>query len=114
MDGNYYQNPTFPNNNTIGRFPDIIPQNISSSKTNKLLEMPNDIIFLLNKNINKVAKIYISYHNANQEQSKDFKGTIEAVGSDYTALRNTETNSRFLIKLSHIDYIELFESVNYS
>ena len=110
MNGNFYQNPTFPNNAT--------PIN---------MEIPNDINNITNMNgqinqanlenvlrFNKGKRIntYISFSNSSDWQNKSISGILEDSGNDFIIISDPSTNNWYLIKINNIDYIEFIEKIN--
>lgn len=113
MNGNYYQNPTFPSNAT--------PINMDMS--NNINDLPNNILAMNNNskqdNLENILKInkgkrinaYISFNNSSEWQNKIISGIIENVGSNYLAMSVPSNNYWYLVKIENLDYIEFMEKI---
>lgn len=113
MNGNFFQNPTFPNNSTPINM-DMEPNNMMQNNAPILNAMPTDTnnidnIFRINKG--KRVIIYASYNNS-KEQDKTFSGIIENYFKDYLIISNPTNSNWYLIKLNDINYIEFMEKIN--
>lgn len=114
MNGNFYQNPTFPNNSmpiSIDNNQQNIPNNIPLA-INDINQNDINIIFKLNKG--KRVNVYVTFKNSQEEQSKIFTGILENANTDYLIISNPETGKWYLIKYMYLDYIEFMEKINYS
>lgn len=109
MNGNFYQNPTFPNNDTGFNTP---PGNISYSDTLPMEQSYIENILRLNKG--KRAKAYVSYPDSSAWQNKIYDGIIEEAGRDHLIMSDPNTGAWFLIRLIYLDYVEFDEKINYS
>ncbi|MBE6140786.1 MAG: spore coat protein GerQ [Firmicutes bacterium] len=113
MNGNYYQNPTFPNAN----FP-TPPGNTNinmQNETDNTLPMEQSYIEnILRLNKGKRVKAYVSYPDSSAWQNKVYDGIIEEAGRDHLIIRETSNNNWFLIRIIYLDYVEFMEPIIYS
>lgn len=106
MNGNYFQNPTFPNNSQI-----TPPGNISNEQ---VLSMEQSLIEnILRQNKGKKVKAYVSYPESSAWQNKIYDGIIEEAGRDHLIIRDIKDNTYYLIKLLYLNYVEFEEKINY-
>ncbi|MGL4819270.1 MAG: spore coat protein GerQ [Bacilli bacterium] len=78
--------------------------------------LPLELSFIeniLRMNKGKVATIYMSFPNANQWQSKIFKGVIEAAGRDHIIISDPNVGTRFLLLTIYLDYVTFDDEINY-
>ena len=111
MNGNFYQNPTFPTmepNSNINEIP-VIPNSIPTLTTEQ-----SYIENILRMNKGKSAKIFVSYPESSAWQNKEYIGTIEEAGKDHLIVRDSKTGSWYLIRMIYLDYVEFMEPINYS
>ena len=108
MNGNYFQNPTFPNTNY-----QTPPANTSVNEANITFEQ-SYIENILRLNKDKLVKVYVSYPDSSTWQSMIYEGTIEAAGKDHLIIKEPSSNKRFLIRLIYLNYVEFMDVVNYS
>ena len=90
MNGEYYQNPIFPSNES-------------------LLKVENTTIFnnsILEMNKGKRINVYASF-------DKSFSGILELFKDNYLILSEPESSKNYLIDINHINYIEFIEKINY-
>ena len=109
MNGNYYQNPTFPGMET-NMTP---PGNISANYE----EMPMEQSFIeniLRLNKGKTVKAYVSYPDSSAWQNKIYSGVIEEAGRDHLIISDPENGHWYLIRLIYLNYVEFMEPVKYS
>ena len=110
MNGNFYQNPTFPNNaNPINMEHNNIPNNITLMNS---MPMESTLENILRINISKRVNVYATFPNSNEWQNKTFSGIIEEVGNDYFIISDPTNGNWYLIKLDNLDYIEFMEHIN--
>jgi len=109
VNGNFYQNPTFPNNDSGFTSP---PGNISYSDTMPMEQSYIENILRLNKG--KVVKAYVSYPDSTAWQNKIYEGIIEEAGRDHLIISDPKTGKWFLIRMIYLDYVEFEERINYS
>ena len=111
MNGNFYQNPTFPNNEPI--INQITPPgNISSQSVLSMEQSLIENILRLNKG--KKIKAYVSYPDSSAWQNKVYDGIIEEAGRDHLIIRNPSTDIYYLIRIIYLNYVEFDEKINYS
>ena len=114
MNGNFYQNPTFPNNATpinmeVSNTP---PANISMMSTMPIEQSYIENILRLNKG--KRVNAYVSFPDSSEWQNKVFSGIIEEAGRDHLIISDPETGKWYLIRIIYLDYIEFMEHINYN
>ena len=113
MNGNYYQNPTFPSNNIIENSNEFSspPNNISSMSI-----IPNEQSYIeniLRLNKGKRVNAYVSYPDSSEWQNKVYSGIIEEAGRDHLIISDPETGKWFLIRIIYLDYVEFMERIIY-
>ncbi len=114
MNGNYYQNPTFPGNNQINQLDSLNNNSLPSVITQPISQEQSYIENILRMNKGKPAKIFVSYPESSAWQNKEYIGTIEAAGKDHLIIKDSSSESWFLIRLLYLDYVEFMEPINYS
>ena len=107
MNGNFYQNPTFPSNN-IKETP---PGNISSQ--GELIMEQSLIENILRLNKGKKVKAYVSYPESSAWQNKIYDGIIEQAGRDHLIIKDIKNNTYYLIRMIYLNYVEFEENINY-
>ena len=112
MNGNYYQNPTFPQNNGYQTPPGNI--SVNDVQTNNLPIEQSYIENILRLNKDKKVKAYVSYPDSSAWQNKVYEGTIEAAGRDHLIIKDPTTGTRYLIRLIYLNYVEFMEPVIYN
>ncbi len=114
MNGNYYQNPTFPSNQTPmpSPAPTTPPGNISSSSLMPMEQSYIENILRLNKG--KRVNAYVSYPDSSEWQNKIYSGIIEEAGRDHLIISDPVTGNWYLIRMIYLDYVEFMERINYS
>ena len=70
------------------------------------------MLYLLNINIGKKVKIYISFPDSIEWRDKVFEGVLESVGIDYVLI-NDATSTPTLLQKIYIYYIEFEDRINY-
>ena len=111
MNGNFYQNPIFPNNDNEVNNYITPPGNINSNEQDYDENSFIENILRLNKG--KTINAYVSFSDSSKWQNKVFSGTIEEAGKDHLILKDTETGTWYLIRLLYLDYVEFMEPINY-
>ena len=112
MNGNFYQNPTFPSSN-FG----TPPGNMSVSEVNNSNNLPNEQSYIENiLRLNKGRKIkaYASYPDSSAWQNKVYEGIIEEAGRDHLIIRDNTNNLWYLIRIIYLNYVEFMEPIIYS
>ncbi len=100
MNGNYYQNPTFP---TERISTDIEPSYNEQSYIENILRL----------NKGHIANAYVSFPDSSEWKNKKFTGLIEEAGKDHLVIKDTNTNAWYLIRLIYLDYVEFPDPINY-
>ncbi len=121
MNGNFYQNPTFPtatnpnittNQNPI---PNNYQANIESISQNTSLPMEQSYIEnILRLNKGKRVKAYFSFPDSNEWKDKIFTGIVEEAGRDHLILSDPTTGNWYLLLMIYLNYVEFDERINYS
>ena len=113
MNGNYYQNPTFPTNQTpIQNTIQTPPGNISSQSQMPFEQSYIENILRLNKG--KRINAYFTYPDSNEWRDKVYSGIIEEAGRDHLILSDPTTGNWYLLRMIYLDYVEFMERINYS
>ena len=108
MNGNYYQNPTFPTNNFT-----TPPGNISVTEVNVPQEQ-SYIENILRLNKGQRVKAYVSYPDSSAWQNKVYEGIIEEAGKDHLIIRDNVSGTWYLIRIIYLNYVEFMEPIIYS
>lgn len=110
MNGNYYQNPTFP---TIEEDQKIItpPNNINYVSAFPIEQ--SYIENILRQNKGKRINAYVSYPDSSSWQNKVYSGIIEDAGRDHLIISEPSTGNWYLIRLIYLDYAEFMEKINF-
>lgn len=109
MNGNYYQNPTFPGLET-----NIVPPgNISANQVSLPMEQ-SFIENILRLNKGKKISAYVSYPDSSAWQNKVYSGIIEEAGRDHLIVSDPTDGHWYLIRLIYLNYIEFMEPIIYS
>lgn len=109
MNGNYYQNPTFPSSNY-----QTPPGNVSVTEVTPIAFEQSYIENILRLNKGKKAKIYVSYPDSSAWQNKIYEGIIEEAGKDHLIIRDNVNNLWYLIRMIYVNYVEFMEPITYS
>lgn len=112
MDGNFYQNPTFPTLKSDNNEKTLI----TNSEQMSLPDAPMKQSFIeniLRNNKGKKVKAYVSFANSN-DSDKTFEGTIEQAGKDHIIMKDSNTGSWFLIPMIYLNYLEFDEKIDYT
>lgn len=109
MNGNYYQNPTFPNNNFT-----TPPGNISITEVNAPFQEQSYIENILRLNKGKKIKAYVSYPDSSAWQNKIYEGIIEEAGKDHLIVKDNVSGTWYLIRIIYLNYVEFMEPIIYS
>ncbi len=115
MNGNFYQNPTFPTNQTYQtQAPTLTspPGNISSTSLLPFEQSYIENILRLNKG--KRVNVYYTYPDSNEWRDKVYQGIIEEAGRDHLVLSDPNTGNWYLLRMIYLDYVEFMEKINYS
>ena len=108
MNGNLYQNPTFPNNE------EVISTPINTNVYSTLVPMEQSYIEnILRLNQGKKIKAYVSYPDSSSWQNKVYEGIIEQAGRDHLIISEPGKDTWYLIRLIYLDYVEFDEKINY-
>ena len=110
MNGNYYQNPTFPTAvNPNNNFEDGYIAGQQSNVDSEQSYIEN--ILRLNKG--KKVNVYMSYSDSVEWRDKMYTGIIEQAGRDHLIISDPSTGKWYLLLMIYLDYIEFNEKINY-
>ena len=110
MNGNYYQNPTFPTNDS-----DYISIPKNNNSYNETMPMEQSFIEnILRLNKGKKVKAYVSYPDSSEWQNKVYEGIIEEAGRDHLIISDPKDGKWYFIRLIYLDYVEFDEKINYN
>lgn len=109
MNGNFYQNPTFPSNQDNFITP---PGNQSSNELDYNEQSYIENILRLNKG--RKVNAYVSFPDSSEWQNKIFSGLIEEAGKDHLIIKNPTNGNWYLIRILYLDYVEFMEPINYN
>lgn len=113
MNGNYYNNPTFPgtslNNGTVPN-----QQSVPSYQEQYGLNDEQSYIEnILRLNKGKVGKFHVTIPSSNDWRDKIFTGVIEQAGRDHIIVSNPTNGEWYLILMIYLDYVTFDEPINY-
>ena len=111
MNGNFYQNPTFPTNNVEGGTLQTPPGNINSSTYDYNEQSYIENILRLNKG--RKVNAYVSFPDSNEWKDKVFSGLIEQAGKDHLIIKDVTNGNWYLIRILYLNYVEFMEPINY-
>ncbi len=110
MNGNYYQNPTFPSNQNME-----LNNQTTSTPIIPLPEIQASYIEnILRDNRGKNVKAYVSFPDSEKWRDKEFVGTIEEASIDHLIIKDSLNGNWYLIKILYLDYIEFMEPIFYN
>lgn len=117
MNGNFYQNPTFPTldnsmNNNSNDF-----QFEEGYQAGQMADVPMQQSYIeniLRHNKGKKVKAYVSFPDSQDWKDKIFEGTIEQAGRDHLIIRDPKNGHWYLILMIYLDYVEFDEQIEYS
>lgn len=70
---------------------------------------------ILRLNRGKLATVYMTFTGSKEgNNTKMFKGIIEAAGRDHIILSDPQTGMRYLLPMIYLDYITFDEEIEYS
>lgn len=113
MNGNFYQNPTFPSNPQSNNYQTSIPTN-NELQTPEIIMEQSYIENILRMNKGKNVKVYVSYPESSAWQNKEYIGIIEEAGKDHLIIKDSANASWYLIRMLYLDYVEFKEPITYS
>ena len=110
MNGNFYQNPTFPTNQNAGNY-QTPPGNISVMEQDYNEQSYIENILRLNKG--RKVNAYVSFPDSTEWKNKIFTGIIEEAGKDHLIINDNDNGKWYLIRILYLDYVEFMEPINY-
>lgn len=119
MNGNFYQNPTFPSAGNPNVASNVNPSanNYSANieTVNSSLPMEQSYIEnILRLNKGKRVRAYFCFPDSNEWRDRVFTGIIEEAGRDHLILSDPNTGNWFMILMIYLNYVEFDERINYS
>jgi len=69
---------------------------------------------ILRLNKGKLASVFMTFEGAKENNTKLFKGIIEAAGRDHLILSDPQTGMRYLLPLIYLDYVTFEEEIEYA
>lgn len=118
MNGNYYQNPVFPNQQNV------TPNQQVNPNTMPYIQQPSDIgktvpteqsyienVLRLNKG--KLATFYMSFTDSTEWKNKVFTGIVEQAGRDHIIISDPQTGIWYLLLMLYLDYVTFDEKINF-
>lgn len=113
LNGNFFGNPTFPNNNnSSSNFIDSPPGNVNYSESLPMEQSYIENILRLNKG--KKVKAYFSYPDSTEWRDRIYEGIIEEAGRDHLIMSDPKTGRWWLLRMIYLDYVDFDEKINYS
>ena len=114
MNGTYYQNPTFPTNQSNYE----VNMNNNSNKTidDYGVSLPMEQSYIeniLRLNKGKMVKAYVSFPDSTEWRNKIFEGRIEQAGRDHLIISNPKNGECYLILMIYLNYVTFDEKINY-
>ena len=98
MNGTYYPNPTFPNNEMPGTSNNYDVNIAPNDNSNLLMNGEQSYIEnILRLNKGKVVRAYVSFPDATEWRNKIFEGVIQEAGRDHLILSNPNNGEWYLI-----------------
>ena len=114
MNGNFFNNPTFPSNTKNNQnFIDSPPGNINYTETSLPMEQ-SYIENILRLNKGKKVKAYFSYPDSTEWRDKVYDGIIEEAGRDHLIMSDPKTGNWFLLRMIYLDYVDFEEKIKYN
>lgn len=110
MNGNFFQNPTFPNNDTGY----VIPPGNTNTYQESLPMEQSFIENILRLNKGRKVKAYVSYPDSSEWKNRIYEGNIEEAGRDHLIISDIKTGEWYLIRMIYLDYVSFDEKINYS
>lgn len=108
MNGNFYQNPTFPANNYANPKEDLFIQNERNEENINNISNENTFYNILKNNKGKKVKISIPKIN-----DKTYEGILEDATDNYVIIRDNLNNTWYLINNNKLNIIEFLEEIKY-
>lgn len=121
MNGNFYQNPTFPTATKPNPQPNMnqnpTPSNYQNNiePLNQSLPMEQSYIEnILRLNKGKRVRAFVSFPDSNEWKDRIFTGIIEEAGRDHLIISDPNNGNWYLILMIYLNYVEFDEKINYS
>ena len=114
MNGNFYQNPTFPGNQMNNNGYTTPPGNISSVSEQEDYNEQSYIENILRLNKGRKVKAYVSFPDSTEWKNSIFTGLIEEAGKDHLIIKDTLNGNWYLIRSLYLYYVEFMEPINYN
>ena len=121
MNGNFYQNPTFPTATNPNPQPNMnqnpTPSNYQNNiePLNQSLPMEQSYIEnILRLNKGKRVRAFVSFPDSNEWKDRIFTGIIAEAGRDHLIISDPNNGNWYLILMIYLNYVEFDEKINYS
>ena len=121
MNGNFYQNPTFPTATNPNPQPNMnqnpTPSNYQNNiePLNQSLPMEQSYIEnILRLNKGKRVRAFVSFPDSIEWKDRIFTGIIEEAGRDHLIISDPNNGNWYLILMIYLNYVEFDEKINYS
>lgn len=113
MNGNFYQNPTFP---TIDNMTsdNSFESGYQAGQLANISMQQSYIENILRHNKGKKVKVYVSFPDSTEWRDKIFEGTIEQAGRDHLIIRDPKNDHWYLILMIYLNYVEFDERIAYT
>lgn len=102
-----------PDQSTAPPYQNFIPQGTNQSNINKISGDVDYAENILELNVGKFARFFMSYSDSLEWRDKVFSGIIEAAGRDYAVVRDQNNNTRHLLWTVYLNYVEFLEPIIY-
>ena len=67
--------------------------------------------YILNQNIGKKIKVYMSFADSIEWRDRIFEGTLEAVGREFLLISDRQNNKWYMLWSIYIDFLEFSDEV---
>ncbi len=114
MEGTYYQNPTFPTNQSNY---EVNMNNNNKNANDYGVSLPMEQSYIeniLRLNKGKMVKVYASFPDSTEWRNKVFEGRIEQAGRDHLIISNPKNGEWYLILMIYLNYVTFDEKINYT
>ena len=111
---NYYPWYGYPVQHTGGYYPADMSRQQQQQNGDGMLPIEQSYIEnILRLNRGKRARVYMTFENNPDWQSRIFTGIIDEAGRDHIVLRDEEQGRWYLLLMVYLDFVEFDESIQY-
>ncbi|MBR1417108.1 MAG: spore coat protein GerQ [Bacilli bacterium] len=103
MNGSYFSNPTFPNNESSMK-------NIDD-KVEEMGRNSENLEDLFENNIGKIVKVYSCFKYSNEWRDKIFEGRLEYSNDKYLVVSDPKSGDYNLILIKYLNFISFNEKI---